>query len=181
MRQHGEQGDRTGLPSGWKKTGWRKKLSNVNKNGIHYCQLKTCTYNSFAAIWRLTAIDKILVAWWKHASCRVARRFWCFLGPKLGLLYLHFYRCYIETITNTRYWEVFPVDWCSCRSLLITDSRPNNLQSIGDLTRDSLPESSTVHHNNMMSSRAHAHKTSQKNVRSVFGKFKQWHHTLAFF
>ena len=39
-----------------------KKLSNINKNGIDYCKLKTCTYNSFAAIWGLTAIDKILVA-----------------------------------------------------------------------------------------------------------------------
>ena len=33
-----------------------------------------------------------------------------FIGPKLGLLYLSFGGCYIETTTNTRYWEVFPVD-----------------------------------------------------------------------
>ena len=39
-----------------------KKLSNINQNGIDYCKLKTCTYNYFAAIWGLTAIDKILVA-----------------------------------------------------------------------------------------------------------------------
>ena len=39
-----------------------KKLSNINQNGIDYCQLKTFTYNSFAATWGLTAIDKILVA-----------------------------------------------------------------------------------------------------------------------
>ena len=39
-----------------------KKLCNVNKNGIDYCKLKTCTYILFTAIWGLTAIDKILVA-----------------------------------------------------------------------------------------------------------------------
>ena len=39
-----------------------KKLSNVNQNGIDYCKLMTCTYNSFTAIWGLTAIDKILIA-----------------------------------------------------------------------------------------------------------------------
>ena len=37
-----------------------KKISNVNKNGIDYCKLKTCTYNSLAAIWGL--IYNILVA-----------------------------------------------------------------------------------------------------------------------
>ena len=42
-------------PAG-KKTA-RKKLSNINQNGIDYCKLETCTYNSFAAIWGLTAID----------------------------------------------------------------------------------------------------------------------------
>ena len=39
-----------------------KNLSNINQNGIDYCQIKTCTYNSFAAIWGLPAIDTILVA-----------------------------------------------------------------------------------------------------------------------
>ena len=39
-----------------------EKNGNMNQNGIDYCQLKTCTYNSFAAIWGLTAIDTILVA-----------------------------------------------------------------------------------------------------------------------
>ena len=46
-------------PAGKKTT--EKKLSNINQNGINYCQLKTCTYNSFAAIWGLTAIDNMLV------------------------------------------------------------------------------------------------------------------------
>ena len=170
MQQHSEQGDRTGMPSGWQKKRLGKKLSNINQNGIDYCKLKPCTYNSFAAICGLTAIDTILVAGWKHASCLCARRFLCFLGPKLGWLYLSFCGCYIETTTNTHYSEVFHVDWCNCRSLIITDSHPNDLQSIDDLTCDSLPESSTVHH--MMSSRAHAHKTSHTNFRSVFGKFK---------
>ena len=99
-----------------KTAGKKTKLSNINQNGIDYCQLNTCNYNSFATIWGLTAIDKILVAGWKHASCLSVRRFWCFLRPKLGLLYLSFCRCYIETTTNTRYWEVFPVDWCNCQS-----------------------------------------------------------------
>ena len=39
-----------------------KKLNNINQNGIYYYKLKTCTYNSFAATWGLTAIDKISVA-----------------------------------------------------------------------------------------------------------------------
>ena len=38
------------------------KKSNIIQNGIDYCQLKTYIYNSFAAIWKLTAIDTILVA-----------------------------------------------------------------------------------------------------------------------
>ena len=38
------------------KNGWEKKLSNINKNGIDYCKLNTCTYNSFTAIWGLTAM-----------------------------------------------------------------------------------------------------------------------------
>ena len=40
----------------------KKTLNSINQNGIDYCKLKTCTYNSFAAIWGLTAIDTILVA-----------------------------------------------------------------------------------------------------------------------
>ena len=88
-----------------------KKLSNINQNGIDYCKRNTRmpTYNSFAAILGLTAIDTILVVGCKHASCMVARRFLCFLGPKLGLLYLSSCGCYIETTTNNSYCEVFPV------------------------------------------------------------------------
>ena len=44
-----------------KKNVW-EMLSNINQNGIDYYKLKTCTYNSFTAIWRLTAIDNFLVA-----------------------------------------------------------------------------------------------------------------------
>ena len=44
------------------KNGWEKKLSNINQNGIDYCKLESCTYNSFTAIWGLTGIDTILVA-----------------------------------------------------------------------------------------------------------------------
>ena len=63
MQEHSEQGDRTGLPSGREKKRLSgKKLSNINQNGIDYYKLKACTYNSFAAIWGLTAIDTILVA-----------------------------------------------------------------------------------------------------------------------
>ena len=80
-----------------------KKLNNINQNGIDYCKLKTCTYNSFAAITGLTAIDQILVA-----VCVPILMFYRLY--KLGLLYLCFCGCYIETTTNTRYWEVFPVD-----------------------------------------------------------------------
>ena len=60
------------------------------------------------------------------------RRFWCFLGPKLGLLYLSFCGCYIETTTNNSYCEVFPVDWCNCQSLIIADSHANDFQGIND-------------------------------------------------
>ena len=48
-----------------------------------------CTYISLAAIWGLTAINKSLVAGWKHASCLCysmgARWFLRLLGPKLEL------------------------------------------------------------------------------------------------
>ena len=59
MLQHSEQGD-------WAldrvAVRLKKNLIDINKNGIDYCKLKTSTYNSFAAIWGLTAIDTILVA-----------------------------------------------------------------------------------------------------------------------
>ena len=42
-----------------KKKRLEKKLSNINQNGIDYCKLKTCTYNSFAAIWGLAAIRNL--------------------------------------------------------------------------------------------------------------------------
>ena len=56
---------------------------------LHLCKLETCTYISLAAMYGLTAIDKILVAGWKHTSFLCysmgARWFLCFLGPKLEL------------------------------------------------------------------------------------------------
>ena len=46
-----------------KKTAGKKtKQHMINQNGIYFCQLKPCTYNSFAVIWGLMAIDTILVA-----------------------------------------------------------------------------------------------------------------------
>ena len=38
------------------------QAGDINQNGIDYCKLKTCAYNSFAAMWGLTVIDIILVA-----------------------------------------------------------------------------------------------------------------------
>ena len=43
-----------------KKTAGKK--NKQHQNGTDYCQLKICTYNSFADIWGLMAIDTILVA-----------------------------------------------------------------------------------------------------------------------
>ena len=66
-----------------------KKLHDWKKCWLHLCKLETCTYISLAAMYGLTAIDKILVAGWKHASFLCysmgARWFLRFLGPKLEL------------------------------------------------------------------------------------------------
>ena len=66
-----------------------KKLHDWKQFWLHLCKLETCTYISLAAMYGLTAIDKILVAGWKHASFLCysmgARWFLRFLGPKLEL------------------------------------------------------------------------------------------------
>ena len=66
-----------------------KKLHDWKKCWLHLCKLETCTYISLAAMYGLTAIEKILVAGWKHASFLCysmgARWFLRFLGPKLEL------------------------------------------------------------------------------------------------
>ena len=41
------------------KNAWKE---NRHQNGIDCCKLETCAYISFAAIWGLTAMDKIIVA-----------------------------------------------------------------------------------------------------------------------
>ena len=66
-----------------------KKLHDWKKIVLHLFKLETCTYISLAAMYGLTAIDKILVAGWKHASFLCysmgVRRFLRILGPKLEL------------------------------------------------------------------------------------------------
>ena len=46
----------------WRPAEQKPAGKKTRQHGIDYCKLKTCTYNSFAAIWGLTAIDTILVA-----------------------------------------------------------------------------------------------------------------------
>ena len=66
-----------------------KKTTRQKQFWLHLCKLEICTYISLAAIYGLTAITKILVAGWKHASFLCysmgARWFLRFLGPKLEL------------------------------------------------------------------------------------------------
>ena len=38
-----------------------KKLPNRNKNGLEHCNIETCTYISFTAIYGLSEIDNMLV------------------------------------------------------------------------------------------------------------------------
>ena len=45
-----------------------KKIHDRKICWLHLCKLETCTYISLAAIYGLTAITKMLVAGWKHAS-----------------------------------------------------------------------------------------------------------------
>ena len=45
-----------------------KQLQDRKICWLHLCKLETCTYISLAAIYGLTAITKMLVAGWKHAS-----------------------------------------------------------------------------------------------------------------
>ena len=77
-----------GFPSGWK-NGWKKKLHDRINCDVHLCKLETYTYISLATIYGLTAITKILVAGWKHASFLCysmgVRWFLRILGPKLEL------------------------------------------------------------------------------------------------
>ena len=87
-----------------------------------------------------------------------------YLGPQLGLLYLSLCWCYIETTINNSYCEVFPIDLCNCRGLIITDSHPNDLQRLDYLTCDSLPASSTVHH---MTSLARMHVKQANNFSGM--------------
>ena len=71
------------------KTAEKKKLHDRKFFDLHLCKLETYTYISLATIYGLTAITKILVAWWKHTSFLCysmgARWFLRILGPKLEL------------------------------------------------------------------------------------------------
>ena len=79
-----------------------KKLHDRKQFWLHFCKLEICTYISLAAIYGLTAITKILVAGWKHASFLCysmgARWFLRFLGPKLELLSMSAYSPYLRRL-----------------------------------------------------------------------------------
>ena len=79
-----------------------KKLHDRKTFWLHLCKLEICTYISLAAIYGLTAITKILVAGWKHASFLCysmgARWFLRFLGPKLELPSMSAYSPYLRRL-----------------------------------------------------------------------------------
>ena len=85
-----------------------KKLHDWKKFMLHLCKLETCTYISLAAMYGLTAINKILVAGWKHASFLCysmgARWFLRFLGPKLELPRSSAYSPYLRRLC-TGQWQ----------------------------------------------------------------------------
>ena len=93
-----------------------KKLHDRQKCWLHLCKLEICTYISLAAIYGLTAITKILVAGWKHASFLCysmgARWFLRFLGPKLELPSMSAYSPYLRclwtdpTVSATAPWSL---------------------------------------------------------------------------
>ena len=92
-----------GFPPGWK-NGWKKKHDR-KKIDLHLCKLETYTYISLATIYELTAITKILVAGWKHASFLCysmgARWFLRILGPKLELPSMSAYSPYLRRLWQT--------------------------------------------------------------------------------
>ena len=81
-----------------------KKLHDRKKIWLHLCKLEICTYISLAAIYGLTAITKISVAGWKHASFPCysmgARWFLRFLGPKLELPSMSAYSPYLRRLCS---------------------------------------------------------------------------------
>ena len=89
-----------------------KKLQDRTNFLLHLCKLEICMYISLAAIYGLTAITKILVAGWKHASFLCysmgARWFLCFLGPKLELPSMSAYSLYLG-----RLWVLLTYYACS--------------------------------------------------------------------
>ena len=86
------------------KTAVKKKLHDINFFDLHLCKLETYTYISLATIYGLTAITKILVAGWKHASflCYSMGARWflriLFRWPKLELPSMSAYSPYLRRL-----------------------------------------------------------------------------------
>ena len=92
-----------------------KKIHGIKFCCLHLCKLETCTYISLAAMYGLTAITKILVAGWKHASflCYSMGACWFlrFLGPKLELPRSSAYSPYLTYLGCRIYLCVYRVSY----------------------------------------------------------------------
>ena len=107
-----------------------KKLHDWKQFVLHLYKLETCTYISLTAMYGLTAIDKILVAGWKHASflCYSMGERWFLriLGPKLELPRSSAYSPYLKCL-----WFKQTTDHNESRAaLFITDSNNHQLMSL---------------------------------------------------